>query len=329
MNDNEMLSYALLSCNADEILLMYEQYCENPNLETLQIIFDALLNRVVLQNDVIVNIDAYNKLIDQINVLLCGSTSNGVDQIGGNTVNIPNLEQDVNNIHRVKEALENKYVNIIGTKEMASSKKFRYKRFQTKFAVQNMPEDADLIEFITEAITEILKQTRDLIPDNAKVGFSMYNKDETSSKVYVSWRRKSQLNAEVILSCIGRVLQSNASFLTQGEMVAQIDYVDIPQGFGRSMKRFGLKVGDFARDKTAIITIANTDHLCLARAIVTAEANYKYKNNMLEANLYSYIRHGRKLQQTLAVNLCENANVNLKNGVTILEIEKIQEYMKN
>jgi hypothetical protein len=60
----------------------------------------------------------------------------------------------------------------------------------------------------------------------------------------------------------------------------------------------------FLRDKRCIIQIQNTDDMCCARAIVTAKAK-------IDVHEWHSIRHGRRIQEELALELHAKAGVPL------------------
>jgi hypothetical protein len=66
------------------------------------------------------------------------------------------------------------------------------------------------------------------------VGVTIRNEDnQTDSAIGLSFRRKDQINGEVIGSVFEKVSQSNARFNAMDKLVVELHVVRMPVGFGR------------------------------------------------------------------------------------------------
>ena len=72
------------------------------------------------------------------------------------------------------------------------------------------------------------------------VGTTIQNRENQNDKPRgVSYRRKDQLAAEVILSLVQKVSQSNARFYAPDKLIMTVHSVKMPVGFGRGIKSRG------------------------------------------------------------------------------------------
>ena len=84
----------------------------------------------------------------------------------------------------------------------------------------------------------------------------------------------AQLTTERVFSQIERIIQSNQDFRLNDTVTVDIIRVEEPQGGasnGRS-KRTILNIREYLKKKKSVITITNTDNLCLGRALAVAIA---------------------------------------------------------
>jgi hypothetical protein len=88
---------------------------------------------------------------------------------------------------------------------------------------------------------------------------------------------------------------------------------------------------DFSKMKRSILTIRNTDKLCLARATVVARAYLRRDKVTKNMRLYDEVRcNGLKLtdpQKQEAEKLCWEAEVDLSQGGGIDELHKFQNHL--
>ncbi|KAF4529515.1 hypothetical protein B566_EDAN014210 [Ephemera danica] len=89
---------------------------------------------------------------------------------------------------------------------------------------------AKIFKSLQHQIFEIYNHIDENVPEIAKLSFTLHNVSKPSSRIYVPFRRKYQLNIDVILTYLERTMQSSESFLTDSELVANYDYIDIPIG---------------------------------------------------------------------------------------------------
>lgn len=114
-------------------------------------------------------------------------------------------------------------------------------------------------------------------------------------------------------------LLNSAEELNLEEVIFEVSIIPNKKGKGK-----GLKILDEI-NKRSIIRIKNNDTICLARAIVTAIIE-RYD---LTDSQKKYVKQGRSLQKSLATDLHENSNVNIKEEGNDLDDLKIFENYLN
>ena len=107
------------------------------------------------------------------------------------------------------------------------------------------------------------------------------------------------------------------------EVKIEIQSVMVPRGRGRLVA-----TKDNVSRKTSVITIKNTDSICLARAIVTAVANIN-KDRWTTSQLKNGFNASRKLQETEAKKLHEEAKVPISLfGSTLEDVKRFSNHLK-
>ena len=186
--------------------------------------------------------------------------------------------------------------------------------------------ELDLLESYerTQAIVQhILKDvTRDM-NEKDQVRFVLRS-EQLDLPISIPFIPLAQLTTERVFSQIERVIQSNRDFRLNDTVTVDIIRVEEPQGGtsnGKS-KRTTLNIREYLKKKS-VITINNTDNLCLARALVVAIA--RIENDPKYKSIVSTLGH---IQRQRAMDLHRAANVPL--GLCGLdEVKQFQKYLAN
>lgn len=128
---------------------------------------------------------------------------------------------------------------------------------------------------------------------------------ELDYPISLPFKKLSELSAELLLTEIQRVLQSNENFVIDKSLEIEVMHVRLPSGSGHKRKPY-VDLERTMQEKRCFIKINNRDELCCARAIVTAKAKLD-KDPKWES-----IRHGRGIQKTLAMALHKEAGIPLR-----------------
>ena len=205
-----------------------------------------------------------------------------------------------------------------------------YKRFKTNGRVlrarlRESPLDVNPIVWVKEGLQELLNYLlRDANP-NDQIGLTIRNIDQPDKPFWMSFRPANNISMEVIWTSLERVLQSNASFLSDDSFYVFFHHVKMPHGEGRTsqQKRGSLPYHELVKRNNGIVSVKNKDSKCLAHAIVVARG---MKNNDSKERK-RYHNQRQYLMAKEVRELCENAGVDLSAGGGITEIEKFQQYL--
>ncbi|CAC5375852.1 unnamed protein product [Mytilus coruscus] len=193
------------------------------------------------------------------------------------------------------------------------TKSTTYKVTFKELEVRGLPQILKTLQLLFQSLikdmTEFMK-TDDLIRMSIQC-------PELDFPITIPFMKVAQLSAETMLREIERVLQLYEQFVLDSSLEIEITHVDMPKGSGRKSCKF-VDIGRFLKDKKCIIQIQNNDELCCARALVTAKANID-KHPKWES-----IRKGCKIQQDMAIELHEKANIPLK----ACDLEDIKQFQR-
>ena len=189
------------------------------------------------------------------------------------------------------------------------SKKFGMTATDHTVRFNNVLHDVDLVESHerTHAIFHHLIEdvTSDMNPID-QVRFVLRS-DQLQTPISIPFLPVEKLTTEKVLSHIEKVIQSNEDFRLNDTVIIDIIHVETPQGSGKSkVKRTTFDIREYLKKKGSVITINNTDHLCLARALSVAIARIENDPK------YAQIRNSKKhIQLQRALDLHQAANVPL------------------
>jgi hypothetical protein len=137
----------------------------------------------------------------------------------------------------------------------------------------------------------------------------------------VSFKRKYQLAADVILSLLQKVSQSNARFNALDKLIMTVQSVRMPVGFGkRGMNWRGRPLSVMAHLKTSVVKVQATDN-CLAHSILIAIAKLESDPN------YKEYGKRRKIRPVVQKLLAETG-ISLTEGGGIPQLIKFQEHFR-
>ena len=133
-----------------------------------------------------------------------------------------------------------------------------------------------------------------------------------------------ELTTEKVLSHVEKVVQSNEEFRLNTTVNIDVIRVEMPQGSGRSkVKRYIVNIRDYLKKKGSVITINNSDNLCLARALVVSIARMEK-----DPRVARITRPESVVQRERAFDLHEAANVPL-GPCGLKEVDLFQQYLVN
>ena len=225
-----------------------------------------------------------------------------------------------------EQSLQGEYYYHIENVKKHHSKKFRMTATDHVVRFNNVLRDVDLLESIerTQAIFHHLLNdiTWDMDKED-RVRFVLRS-EQLDTPISIPFLPVEQLTTKRIFSQIERVIQSNQDFRLNDTVTIDIIHVEAPQGSGKSrLKRTTLNIREYLKKKGSVISINNTDNLCLARALVVAIARIEKDSK------YKQIIDSRgHIQLQRALDLHQAANVPL-GPCGMDEVKLFQKYLTN
>ena len=126
----------------------------------------------------------------------------------------------------------------------------------------------DIREGLHQMFHHVLQEARGDLAGN-DLGRVVIQYDGLHDPIVVPLQPWDQLNADVVMGTIEKVLNSNQNLAVDESMDISIESVDLPKGSGGSHLRITKikRKNNSLQLKTSIVTIDNDDQLCLARTI--------------------------------------------------------------
>ena len=123
-----------------------------------------------------------------------------------------------------------------------------------------------------------------------------------------------------------KIINSNGEVMFDNLLTFTITYTRIPSGSGRVK---GISFEEKIKDKTSIVEIKNTDHLCFDMAVIVADAKLRFQENLITDNQYAYIRKNEcnNLQKQAAV-LRQNAKIPEDKPINYANVPVYEELLK-
>ena len=217
---------------------------------------------------------------------------------------------------------EQDYYQIIKPVREHHSKKFNMTAKNYSVHFNNALGDVDLLESRNRTygiFDRLIEDVTEGMNPTDQVRFVLRS-DQLQTPISIPFCPLEELTVEKVLSNVEKVVQSNEDFRLNDTVTINIIRVEMPRGSG-TLKRTTLNIREHLKKKQSVITINNTDHLCLARALVVSIARIE------KDPLYKYIRHSeRLLQRERALDLHQAANVPL-GPCGIDEVKLFQHYL--
>ena len=195
----------------------------------------------------------------------------------------------------------------------------KFKSFTNEFIVKilNKLDDVKEIYHIFQELVKTMKRRRKL-SDNDMLKLVIQN-EEFPNAISTKFNKVEDFKLGDLENVIN-ILEYRAIPIKKCKIVIQS--VKIPTGKGRLYL-----TKDTISRRNCIITVKNDDTICLARAIVTADANLK-PERWSKMQLKTGFKNSRKLQRDQAMKLHEEANVEINDyGNDLSDIEKLAKHL--
>ena len=156
------------------------------------------------------------------------------------------------------------------------------------------------------------------------IGISIRCNNFTRGSAGLSFRPASDLTYESIWDVIHKIYQSNESFVLAESFLLSVTRVNNICGKGRNKKSDSIEI----LSKKSIISITNSDDLCLFRALVVGE--YYLKKSQIDKIIFRKVSQKLRTtneQRIQALELLKNTIQTVPaNGCGFYELKQIQDY---
>ena len=191
----------------------------------------------------------------------------------------------------------------------------RYNALGTQLTARLKPpsNNRDLVGHFLASVNVLFEYTLQDMSDSDMVGKTIQNQVNQNDKpIGISFRRKDQLEADVIRSVFETVSQSNSRFNALDTLVVIVHSIKMPVRFGRGIMSTGRTVSLIAHLKSCIGEIKAANN-CLAHALIVAIAKV---DNDANYTAYRKVRKIRPILQTLP----QETGIDLTSAAGITEL---------
>ncbi|KAK5643501.1 hypothetical protein RI129_007346 [Pyrocoelia pectoralis] len=190
------------------------------------------------------------------------------------------------------------------------------------FKIKTVPEGAEPIQWVKDAIVQLVNKGTEGLAPHDMVGFSFCSKDFKNGEGWIRFQPASEITIGDIWNTISSIYQSNSKGLNTETFCFRVTSVHLPYGSGRVRKFNNFEEECGARQ--GIVVINNIDNLCLPRALVVAIA---YINRDPE---YRKIRRNiQKIQEQKTMQLLKDSNITIpETGSGIPQMQQFQEFLQ-
>ena len=189
--------------------------------------------------------------------------------------------------------------------------KFRYEGHYFEIGFKDLPTNITILNEITYAcFDKILQLSFSSSKPNDQVRIVIEHPSIPDQPISLPYMRRDELNAQLILTAIALVAQSNKELKLDEFMRITTSRVEMPVG--------GKNISDYIADLRSVIQISNHDNQCLLRAVVVAiayvnyksasnpekskELNFKYKQLRRLGNNHIQTNEANKLRDQLGIS---------------------------
>ena len=192
-------------------------------------------------------------------------------------------------------------------------------RTQLVVSLLRPANDTDLVCHFLASLNDLFRYALLNLSESYMVGITIQNRGNQNDKpIGISFRRKDQLAADVILFLVQKVSQSNCRFNALVKLIMTVHSVIMPVGFGRGMKSRGRPLSVMALLKRSVVVVKAAEN-CLAHAIIIAIAKVENFPN------YASFRDGIKIRPVVRKLLADTC-IALSGGGGIPKLIIFQEH---
>lgn len=213
------------------------------------------------------------------------------------------------------------------------------KRFRTEgndYRVRvTMPDQRpdNVMDYFSGVYENILERVLTSIPENHYTGLMMYW-SELKDPVYLPFTRRQDISIDAFLKKLDDVIQSNTILSFESPFTVSVTSVAPIEGEGKARARISSRstacLKEFLKGKKSVVTIDNTDTMCLARSLVVAKSYHDFKSDKISRKQYVKIRRSDRHPQTRAAEeLHRKAGVSTDRPCGLEEVKLFQDQLKD
>ncbi|KAG8226562.1 hypothetical protein J437_LFUL004734 [Ladona fulva] len=281
--------------------------------ETLEIAYDEVIRRHFTMGE-IVDVDDFSSLLSSV---LESNTGEGNVRPEVHPLQLPDTPTATTPlVHQVDGG---EYFSII-SENRVFLKKFKLWGNELNIRVHQIPEGSIPLEWYGAMLHSLLLTLKAGVDGGARGGMSIRNESYPQRDINISYRRCDQIEPQVVLNRIEKVIQSNEDFFLNGLLSVSFQYVDIPHGRGKSKLPPFVDFDSYCFRRKSTVVVSDDEDLCLPRAICLGISRHEDSRNVFKT-LHN-INHAQRLK---ALALCDAAGVVIgENGGGVEEITLLQ-----
>ena len=222
------------------------------------------------------------------------------------------------------------------TLEILETRERYLKRFKTTFREEvmlikglggtEMPSE----ELVCSLFDSVLQRQREAVQakDDDRVIVEIQSTESVENPLWFGLRRTDQLNGRVVLDKLSRVLNSNQSFMINGQLKVTYVHVPTPEAGGRRPNvHVNMSMNDWLKIKIgtkSIFSPSNTaDSMCLTRCVAVAKA----RETVSRHAFYRMKQPNSVIQREEAKALCDRAGIAPDQPCGLDEVRRLQDVM--
>ncbi|KAK3910197.1 Octanoyltransferase [Frankliniella fusca] len=220
------------------------------------------------------------------------------------------------------------------TLEVLQTRERHLKRFRATFReevmlIRGLGDALPSEDLMVGMFDSAIQRQRDAVHamDDDRVTLEIENSVSAENPIWFSMCRADQLNGRVILDKLSRVLNSNQSFMSDGQLKLSYIHIPVPRPGGRRINRVANEsMEQWIERKNAqkcIFSPNNNDNMCLTRCVAVASARDRMSR-------YAFCRLKARdsvIQTKEAESLCDLAHIDKTNPCGLDEVRLLQDVL--
>ncbi|KAG8225719.1 hypothetical protein J437_LFUL008104 [Ladona fulva] len=195
-------------------------------------------------------------------------------------------------------------------------RKFRLWGREINISIHPIPSGINPLGWYEELFHSLLNRLKTGLNGSTRGGVTIRNELHPNRDIHIFFRRCDQLEPDVILKRIEKIIQSNKDIFLDGLMNISFQHVDIPLGRAPPRLPGFTDFHSYCKRPTSILVINNEDNLCLPSAICVGMSKHE-----VAVQDFRRLYKNKHLLRERALVLCRRAGVEIgAEGAGVQEI---------